>query len=59
MKTSSRCVNPRSSACGNMVSFPLLSPFQTCNKFFVIRYDVINTAYTVYFTTTCRFMCET
>jgi hypothetical protein len=27
MKTSSRCVGPRSSACDKMVSFPLLSPF--------------------------------
>jgi hypothetical protein len=58
MKSSCRRANPRSSDCGKMVSVPLLSPFWTGNKFFVIRYDVINTGYTVYFTT-CRFMCET
>jgi hypothetical protein len=35
--------NPRSSACGKMVSIPLFSPFWTCNKFFLIRYDIIKT----------------
>jgi hypothetical protein len=29
--------NPRSSACGKMVSFPLLSPSWTCNKFFFVN----------------------
>jgi hypothetical protein len=43
MKTSRR-VGPQSSAYG-VVSFPLL-----CPNGLVIRFDVINTSYTVYFT---------
>jgi hypothetical protein len=40
----SRHVGPQSSAYG-VVSFPLL-----CPNGLVIRFDVINTSYTVYFT---------
>jgi hypothetical protein len=56
MKTSSRHAPPRSSACG-LVSLPLLSPLELVIRF-VIRFYVIITSYTVYFTI-CRLMCET
>jgi hypothetical protein len=35
MKTSSRRMSPRSSACGTMVSLPLLSPFGLVISFFI------------------------
>jgi hypothetical protein len=53
MKNYFRCAGLLSSACGTMVSFPLLSPFRL-----VIRFDVLNTGYTVYFTI-YHLMCET
>jgi hypothetical protein len=52
MKISSRSVGARLSTCG-VVSFPLFS-----QDGFVVRFDVSNTSYTIYFTI-CRFVCET
>jgi hypothetical protein len=56
MKTSSRRAAPGHlpMAC---CLFSLFSPLGLVISF-IIRLDVINTGYTVYFTI-CRFMCET
>jgi hypothetical protein len=55
MKTSSRCAGP-----GHLpVAWCLILLFRPLGLVisFVIRFDVINTGYTVYFTI-CHFMCE-
>jgi hypothetical protein len=45
---------PRSTVCGKMGSIPLFSHFWTCNKFFLIRYDIIKTlVFCVYILTVC------
>jgi hypothetical protein len=56
MKSSSRRAGPRSSAYG-MVPFLLLRPLGLVISF-LIRFDVINTGYNVYFTI-YHFICET
>jgi hypothetical protein len=56
MKTSSRRAGPRSSACG-VVLVPPRRPLGLVISS-VIRLDVINTGYIIYFTI-CHFMCET
>jgi hypothetical protein len=56
MKTSSRHVGPQSSACG-VVLVPPRRPLGLVISY-VIRLDVLNTRYTIYFTICC-FMCET
>jgi hypothetical protein len=56
MKTSSRCVGP--SLLLVVWCFIPLCKYLGLVISFIIRLDVINTGYTVYFTIYC-FMCET
>jgi hypothetical protein len=64
MKTSSRREGPWSSACVVVLHLPVLWCFVLLRRHlglvisFILRLDVINIGYTIYFTI-YRFMCET